>query len=39
MLRTLELPSSVWAEIAMDFAEGFPKSGGKSVILPVVDRF
>jgi hypothetical protein len=35
----LEVPSSVWADIAMDFVEGFPKSGGKSVILTVVDHF
>lgn len=39
LLQTLELPSSVWADIAMDFVEEFPKSGGKLVILTVVDRF
>jgi hypothetical protein len=33
------VPSSVWSDIAMDFVEGFPKVGGKSVILTVVDRF
>jgi len=33
------LPSSVWADIAMDFVEGFPRIGGKTVVLTVVDRF
>jgi hypothetical protein len=39
LLHPLERPSSIWADIAMDFVEGFPKSGGKPVILIVVDRF
>ncbi|KAF0930307.1 hypothetical protein E2562_031975 [Oryza meyeriana var. granulata] len=39
LLQPLEVPSSVWANIAMDFMEGFPKVGGKSVVLTVVDRF
>ncbi|KAF0933937.1 hypothetical protein E2562_020848 [Oryza meyeriana var. granulata] len=29
----------VWADVALDFIEGLPKVGGKSVILTVVDRF
>jgi hypothetical protein len=29
----------VWADIAMDFIEGFPRVGGKSVVLTVVDYF
>lgn len=36
LLQPLEVPSSVWADIAM---EGFPRVGGKTVILTVVDRF
>jgi hypothetical protein len=39
LLRSLEVPSTVWADIAMDFIERFPKVSGKSVILTVVDRF
>jgi hypothetical protein len=35
----LVVPSGVWRDIALDFVEGFPKVGGKSVILIVVDRF
>jgi hypothetical protein len=39
LLQPLAVPSSVRSDIAMDFVEGFPKVGGKSVILTVVDRF
>jgi hypothetical protein len=38
LLQPLEVPSAVWQDIAMDFMEGFPKVGGKTVILTVVDR-
>ncbi|WVZ77751.1 hypothetical protein U9M48_025578 [Paspalum notatum var. saurae] len=39
LLQPLEVPSRVWADISLDFIEGLPKVGGKSVILTVVDRF
>lgn len=39
LLQPLEVPSSVWADIALDFVEGFPRVGGKSIVLTVVDRF
>jgi len=39
LLQPLEVPSSVWADIAMDFIEGFSRIGGKTVVLTVVDRF
>jgi hypothetical protein len=39
LLQPLTVPSGVWRDIALDFVEGFPKVGGKLVILTVVDRF
>jgi hypothetical protein len=39
LLQPPPVPSEVWSDISMDFGEGFPKVGGKSVILTVVDRF
>jgi len=39
LLQPLDVPSQVWADISIDFIEGLPKVGGKSVILTVVDRF
>jgi len=39
LLQPLPVPSAIWSDIAMDFVEGFPKVGGKSVILTIVDRF
>jgi hypothetical protein len=33
------VPSIVWADITMDFVEGFPRVNGKLVVLTVVDRF
>ena len=39
LLQLLQIPADVWSEVSMDFMEGLPKVGGKSVILTVVDRF
>jgi hypothetical protein len=39
LLQPLEVPTTVWSDLTMDFIEGFPKVNGKSVILTVVDRF
>jgi len=39
LLQPLEIPSAVWADIAMDFIAALPRVNGKTVILTVVDRF
>jgi len=39
LLLPLPVPSTVWTDVSMDFMEGLPKVGGKSVIMTVVDRF
>jgi hypothetical protein len=39
LLQPLQVPSTVWADVAMDFIEALPKVSGKSVILTVVDMF
>jgi hypothetical protein len=39
LTQPLDVPSSVWSDIAMDFVEGFPCVNGKTVVLMVVDWF
>jgi hypothetical protein len=38
LLQPLDVPSTIWADVAMDFVEGFSCVNDKSVILIVVDR-
>jgi transposase InsO family protein len=39
LLQPLEVPTTVWSHVAMDFVGGFPRVNGKSVILTVIDCF
>jgi hypothetical protein len=39
LLQPLDVPTTVWADVAVDFVEALPKVNGKTVILTVVDRF
>jgi hypothetical protein len=39
LLQPLDLPSAVWADVAMDFVEGFPQVHDKSIVLTVIDCF
>jgi hypothetical protein len=38
LLQPLSVPSTVWADIRIDFIENLPKVNGRSVILMIVDR-
>jgi hypothetical protein len=39
LLQPLAVSDTIWADIAMDFIEGFLKVGNKLVVLTVIDRF
>nr|GEV51752.1 hypothetical protein [Tanacetum cinerariifolium] len=38
LLQPLPIPTSVWAEISMDFIDGLPMTKGRTVIMIIVDR-
>jgi hypothetical protein len=39
LLQLLDMTRIVWSDVAMDFVEGFPKVGSRSVILTIVNCF
>jgi hypothetical protein len=39
LLQPLPVLAHVLSDITMDFVEGFPRVGGKSIILTIVNRF
>jgi hypothetical protein len=39
LLMPLPMPSTIWADIGLDFVEALPRVNGKTVILSVVNRF
>ena len=38
LLEPFPIPPQIWTDISMDFIDGLPKSGGKTMILVVVHR-
>lgn len=38
VLQALHIPNQAWETISLDFIEGLPKSGGKEVILVIMDK-
>ena len=38
LFEPFPIPTRIWIDTSMDFIEGLPKSGDKTVILVVVDR-
>jgi len=38
-MQPLDIPSAMWADVAMDFIEALPWVNGKTVIFTVVDKF
>jgi Integrase zinc binding domain/Integrase core domain/Chromo (CHRromatin Organisation MOdifier) domain len=39
LLQPIPVPEGPWAVVSMDFICGLPKSGGKDVILVIIDKF
>ena len=38
LLEPLPIPTRIWTDILMDFIDGLPKFGGKTIILVVINR-